>query len=52
MIDIVLKREEKETGGVLLIPSWNTKGKYKTLAELHIQLDSFFLIISKNIIQA
>ena len=42
MIDIVLKREEKETGGVLLIPSWNTKGKYKTLAELHIQLDSFF----------
>ena len=34
MIDIVLKREEKETVGVLLIPSWNTKGKYKTLAEL------------------
>ena len=25
MIDIVLKREEKETVGVLLIPSWNTK---------------------------
>ena len=42
MIDIVLKREEKETVGVLLIPSWNTKGKDKTLAELHIQLDSFF----------
>lgn len=42
MIDIVLKRKEKETVDVLLIPSWNTKCKYKTLAELYIQLDSFF----------
>ncbi len=34
--------KRKETGGTRLVPSWNTKGKYKMIQDLHIQLDSFF----------
>ena len=34
--------KRKGTEGTLLVPSWNTKGKYKTIQDLHIQLDSFF----------
>ena len=34
--------KRKETGGTRLVPSWSTKGKYKTIQDLHIQLDSFF----------
>ena len=34
--------KKKVVVGVRLVPSWNTKGKYKTIRELHIQLDSFF----------
>jgi hypothetical protein len=34
--------KKKEAVGVRLIPSWNTKGKYRTPEDLHIQLDSFF----------
>ena len=34
--------KRKEAEGIRLIPSWNTKGKYKTIQDLHIQLDSFF----------
>ncbi len=34
--------KKKEAVGVRLIPSWNTKGKYRTPDDLHIQLDSFF----------
>ena len=34
--------KRKEAEGTRLIPSWNTKGKYKTIQDLHIQLDSFF----------
>ena len=30
------------TEGTRLIPSWSIKGKYKTIKDLHIQLDSFF----------
>ena len=36
------REKKKEAEGVRLIPSWNTKGKYKTPADLHIQMDSFF----------
>ena len=34
--------KRKETEGTRMVPSWNTKGKYKTIQDLHIQLDSFF----------
>lgn len=34
--------KKKEAVGVRLVPSWNTKGKYKTIQDLHNQLDSFF----------
>ena len=34
--------KKKEDVGVRLVPFWNTKGKYKTAQDLHIQLDSFF----------
>ena len=34
--------KKKEAVGVRLVPFWNTKGKYKTAQDLHIQLDSFF----------
>ena len=34
------KREETE--GTRMSPSWNTKGKYKTIQDLHNQLESFF----------
>lgn len=34
--------KRKETGGTRLVPSWKTKGKYKMIQDLHIQLDSFF----------
>lgn len=36
------REKRKETEGTRLVPSWNTKGKYKTIQDLHIQLDSFF----------
>ena len=39
---IYSSEKRKETGGTRLVPSWNTKGKYKTIQDLHIQLDSFF----------
>ncbi len=32
----------KENNCTRLVPSWNTKGKYKTVQDLHNQLDSFF----------
>ena len=34
--------KKKENTGTRLVPSWNTKGKYKTIQDLHIRLDSFF----------
>ena len=34
--------KKKEAVGVRLVPSWNTKGKYKTIQDLHNQLVSFF----------
>jgi hypothetical protein len=34
--------KRKEAEGTRLIPSWSTKGKYKTVQDLHNQLDSFF----------
>ena len=34
--------KRKEAEGTRLVPSWNTKGKYKTIQDLHVQLDSFF----------
>ncbi len=34
--------KKKEAVGVRLVPSWSIKGKYKTIQDLHIQLDSFF----------
>ena len=34
--------KKKEAVGVRLVPSWNTKGKYKTIQDLQNQLVSFF----------
>ena len=34
--------KRRETEGTRLVPSWNIKGEYKTIQDLHIQLDSFF----------
>ena len=39
--------KKKETVGVRLVPSWHTKGKYKTTQDLHIQLDSFFCYLKE-----
>ncbi len=36
------REKRKEIEGTRLIPSWNMKGKYKTIQDLHNQLDSFF----------
>ena len=36
-----------ESVGVRFVPSWNTKGKYRTPEDLHNQLDSFFDYLKK-----
>ena len=39
--------KRRETEGTRLVPSWNIKGKYKTIQDLHIQLDSFFAYLKE-----
>ena len=42
IVDSYSSQKKEENERTCLIPSWNIEGKYKTIEDLHNQLESFF----------